>query len=95
MTVRTARLTIRAEGIFAFTAANRAAREKKLAASSPKNKMNIATNRRGRKTKESSNLLLQAQDAEHAHTQQNEAEPGDPEDEAAQHLGRQWVRRPW
>ena len=51
MMLRTARLRSRGEGTFAFTAASRAAREKKLAASSPKNIMNIATNRRGRKRK--------------------------------------------
>ena len=51
MMLRTARLKTRGEGIFAFTAANRAAREKKLAASSPKNMINIATNRRGKKRK--------------------------------------------
>src|SRR5271165_4117191 len=49
--LRRARLKTRGEGTFALTAANRAAREKKLAASSPKNKMNMATNSRGKKRK--------------------------------------------
>ena len=51
MTLRRARLKSRGEGTFALTAARRAAREKKLAASNPKNMMNMATNKRGRKMK--------------------------------------------
>ena len=51
MMVRMEILSSRGAGRFALTAARRAAREKKLAARSPKKKMNRDTNRRGRKRK--------------------------------------------
>ena len=49
--VRRARLTSRGDGRSAFTPPNKAAREKKLAASNPKNRMNSAANNRGRNPK--------------------------------------------
>ena len=49
--VRIVKLTRRGEGRSAFTAASNAAREKKLAASSPKKNMNSAANNRGRNPK--------------------------------------------
>ena len=51
MKIRTDRLTNRDGRKFAFTAASNAAREKKLAASSPKKRITRAANKRGRKRK--------------------------------------------
>src|SRR6185295_9960277 len=51
ITVRIVRLSIFGEGRFAFTDASKAAREKKLEASSPKKNTNSAINSRGRNAK--------------------------------------------
>ena len=84
---RAAELSRRGEGMSVLTAQSSAAREKKLAASNPKNKKDQSDQQAGQENEKASHVFLHAQDAERAYAQQNKTQPGGPESEAADQFG--------
>ena len=94
ISTRAAELSRRGDGMSVLTAQSRAAREKKLAASNPIEQEEQGDDQARQENEKAGYVFLHAQDAQRAHAQEDESEPGHPEGEAADQFGGGGQARP-